>query len=149
MANGEKVSVALTPEMAAMMREMVEAGEYASASEVMREALRDRKHRRAQRAEAIAALGPWWDAGMGSGPAVDGEEACADQAEARCRDPRAWSRISYRLRPRAEADIEAMTLYIAEDNPSAARRWYDNILPSMSADRRDVRERRPQTGGTD
>ena len=35
--------------------------------------------------------------------------------------------MSYRLRPQAEADIEAIALYIAEDNPSAARRWYEDI----------------------
>lgn len=77
MANVEKVSVALTPEMAAMMREAVETGEYASASEVMREALRDWKHRRTQRARAIEEMGRLWDAGMSSGPAVDGEDAFA------------------------------------------------------------------------
>lgn len=77
MANVEKVSVALTPEMAAMMREAVETGEYASASEVMREALRDWKHRRAQRAKAVEELGRLWDAGLSSGPAVDGETAFA------------------------------------------------------------------------
>lgn len=77
MANVEKVSVALTPEMAAMMREVVETGEYASASEVMREALRDWKHRRAQRAKAIEELGRLWDAGMSSGSPVDGEEGFA------------------------------------------------------------------------
>ena len=77
MANVEKVSVALTPEMAAAMREVVEAGEYASASEVMREALRDWKHRRAQRTKAIEELGRLWDAGIGSGEAADGEEAFA------------------------------------------------------------------------
>jgi antitoxin ParD1/3/4 len=77
MANVEKVSVALTPEMTAMMREVVEAGEYASASEVMREALRDWKHRRSLRSKAVDELGRLWDAGIGSGPAVDGEEALA------------------------------------------------------------------------
>lgn len=77
MANVEKVSVALTPEMAAMMREAVETGEYASASEVMREALRDWKHRRAQRARAAEELGLLWDVGLSSGPAVDGETAFA------------------------------------------------------------------------
>lgn len=77
MANVEKVSVALTPEMAAMMREVVAAGEYASASEVMREALRDWKHRRTQRAKAVEELGRLWDAGINSGPAVDGEVAFA------------------------------------------------------------------------
>ena len=35
--------------------------------------------------------------------------------------------MSFRLRPEAEADIEAITLYIAEDNPNAARRWYATI----------------------
>jgi putative addiction module CopG family antidote len=57
MANVEKVSVALTAEMAAMMRQAVESGEYASASEVVREALRDWKFRRAQRDQIIAERG--------------------------------------------------------------------------------------------
>ncbi len=77
MAGVEKVSVALTPEMAAMVREVVAAGEYASASEVMREALRDWKQRRSERARAIEELGRRWDEGLASGPAVDGEEALA------------------------------------------------------------------------
>lgn len=75
MANVEKVSVALTPEMAATMREVVRTGEYATASEVMREALRDWKLRRSQRQQAVEALRRLWDEGINSGPAVDGEEA--------------------------------------------------------------------------
>lgn len=77
MANVEKVSVALTREMAAMMREAVETGEYASASEVMREALRDWKQRRSERNRAFEDLGRLWDQGVASGPAVDGEDAVA------------------------------------------------------------------------
>ncbi len=77
MANVEKVSVALTPEMAATMRQVVDAGEYASASEVMREALREWKLRRLQREQAIEELGRQWDAGIASGEAVDGEKAFA------------------------------------------------------------------------
>ncbi|MEO5759518.1 MAG: type II toxin-antitoxin system ParD family antitoxin [Mesorhizobium sp.] len=77
MANVEKVSVALTPEMATMMREVVAAGEYASASEVMREALREWKFRRTQRDQAVEELGRLWDEGMASGNAVDGHEAFA------------------------------------------------------------------------
>jgi antitoxin ParD1/3/4 len=77
MANVEKVSVALTPEMAAMVREVVEAGEYASASEVMREALREWKQRRTLRQQAIEKLGRLWDAGIESGPPIEGEEAFA------------------------------------------------------------------------
>jgi antitoxin ParD1/3/4 len=75
MANVEKVSVALTAEMAAMMRQAVESGEYASASEVVREALRDWKFRWAQRDQIIAELGRQWDAGIASGLATEGNEA--------------------------------------------------------------------------
>ena len=72
MANVEKVSVALTPEMAAMMRQVVEAGEYASASEVMREALRDWRLHRTQREQAIDELRRQWDQGTASGEPQDG-----------------------------------------------------------------------------
>ncbi len=71
----EKVSVALTPEMVATVRKAVDAGEYGSASEVMREAMRDWMLRRAQRHEAVAQIGRLWDEGVASGPSVDGEEA--------------------------------------------------------------------------
>ena len=75
MAHVEKMSVALMPEMATMMREAVKTGEYASSSEVMREALRDWRYRRTQRAKAIDELGRLWDVGIASGEPVDGEEA--------------------------------------------------------------------------
>jgi antitoxin ParD1/3/4 len=73
MANVEKISVALTPEMAATMREVVSSGEYASASEVMREALRDWKHRRKQRDEAIIELRRLLDEGRNSGPSIESD----------------------------------------------------------------------------
>ncbi len=56
--------------------------------------------------------------------------------------------MAFRLTPQAEADIEATALYIAEDNPPAARRWYDSLLercrllgenPGMGVARFDVR----------
>ncbi len=71
MSNVEKLSVAVTPEMAAMMREVVGSGEYASASEVMREALRDWKHRRKQRDGAIDELRRLLDEGRNSGTSID------------------------------------------------------------------------------
>ncbi len=74
MANVEKISVALTPEMAAMMREVVGSGEYASASEVMREALREWKFRRGQRDKAIEELKKRLDEGRNSGPLIDSDE---------------------------------------------------------------------------
>ncbi|MGE3875634.1 MAG: type II toxin-antitoxin system ParD family antitoxin [Parvibaculaceae bacterium] len=51
MADVEKVSIAVTPEMAAALREVVESGEYASTSEVVREALREWKPRRERTGE--------------------------------------------------------------------------------------------------
>jgi antitoxin ParD1/3/4 len=41
MAKVEKLSIALTSEMAEEIRRVVKRGEYASSSEVIREALRD------------------------------------------------------------------------------------------------------------
>lgn len=75
MARVEKISVAITAEMAEMVREAIAGGEYASASEVMREALRDWKLRRRQREQAIDELRRLWDQGLESGPATDGDAA--------------------------------------------------------------------------
>lgn len=77
MANVEKISVAVTPEMAAAMRDVVESGEYASTSEVVREALRDWRFRRARREQSLRDIGRLWDEGVESGAPVDGEDAFA------------------------------------------------------------------------
>jgi antitoxin ParD1/3/4 len=77
MAQVEKVSIAVTPEMAAMLRRAVASGEYASSSEVVREALRDWKERRTLRNEAIAELRRLWDEGLASGEPVESEDAFA------------------------------------------------------------------------
>jgi antitoxin ParD1/3/4 len=42
----EKITVALTPEMAECVRESVDSGEYASTSDVIRDAVREWKERR-------------------------------------------------------------------------------------------------------
>jgi antitoxin ParD1/3/4 len=68
MAKVEKLSIALTPEMAASVRRAVEAGEYASASEVVRDALRDWSTTRARRARAIEELRRLVEEGIDSGP---------------------------------------------------------------------------------
>lgn len=64
MANVSKISVALTSEMADLVDRAVDSGEYASGSEVIREALREWKMRRETRDE----LRRLWDAGLESGP---------------------------------------------------------------------------------
>jgi antitoxin ParD1/3/4 len=68
MAHVEKMSIALTPEMAAVVRQCVESGEYASSSEVIREALRDWKLKRALQQNELAELRHLWQTGLESGP---------------------------------------------------------------------------------
>lgn len=46
MGTAEKISVVLPPEVAAIVRGAVATGEYASSSEVIRDALRDWAHKR-------------------------------------------------------------------------------------------------------
>ena len=84
MANVEKVSIALTPEMLTLVRQAVESGEYASSSEVLREALRDWKRRRALEQKEIEELRRLWTQGLESGPGHFPDMA-AIKAEARNR----------------------------------------------------------------
>ncbi|HKF48828.1 MAG TPA: type II toxin-antitoxin system ParD family antitoxin [Terracidiphilus sp.] len=60
MANIEKISIALPPEMVAMVRQAVDAGEYSSSSEVVREALRDWNQKRALREKGLDELRRVW-----------------------------------------------------------------------------------------
>jgi antitoxin ParD1/3/4 len=63
-----KVSVALTPEMNELVQQAVASGDYASGSEVIREALREWKHRRAPRPQEHDELRRLWAEGVASGP---------------------------------------------------------------------------------
>lgn len=76
MAAVEKVSVALSPEMVAMLKGAVASGEYASASEVVREALREWNLRKPLREAEIERLRKAWREGIESGPSrpLDFEE---------------------------------------------------------------------------
>jgi antitoxin ParD1/3/4 len=71
MANVEKISIALPADMASLVRSAVETGDYASSSEVIREALREWKARRAARSDAISEIRRLWDEGIKSGPSKD------------------------------------------------------------------------------
>jgi antitoxin ParD1/3/4 len=53
MQTAEKVSITMTPEMLRMIRETVDAGEYASTSEVVRDALRAWQREREEHAERL------------------------------------------------------------------------------------------------
>ena len=67
MATVEKLSIALTPEMAKEVRMAVKSGEYASSSEVIREALRDWRRKRALMDQEIEELRGMWREGVESG----------------------------------------------------------------------------------
>jgi antitoxin ParD1/3/4 len=69
MASVEKVSVALTNEQVSALKAAVETGEYATTSEIVREALRDWQLKRELRQEDIKRLRQMWDVGVASGSA--------------------------------------------------------------------------------
>lgn len=64
MAEIERMTVTLPAEMAAVVKNAVEAGDYASSSEVVREALRDWKTKRVLQLQELAALKTDIDRGL-------------------------------------------------------------------------------------
>ena len=64
----QKVSVALTAEQVAALKAAVDSGEYATTSEIVREAIRDWQLKRELRHEDIERLRRLWDEGIASGP---------------------------------------------------------------------------------
>jgi antitoxin ParD1/3/4 len=69
LADIERLSIALPAPMADAVRKAVDAGEYASASEVIRDALRLWEARRHLRARDVDVLRRRWDEGKASGRA--------------------------------------------------------------------------------
>jgi antitoxin ParD1/3/4 len=74
MAEIERLTITLPPDMAAMVKGAVAAGDYASSSEVVREALRDWKMKRALQLQELTILKQEIDKGL------------ADIAEGRVKD---------------------------------------------------------------
>jgi antitoxin ParD1/3/4 len=73
-ANIERLTITLPSEMAAIVKGAVEGGDYASSSEVVREALRDWKMKRALQLQELASL------------KADIDKGLADLAEGRVKD---------------------------------------------------------------
>ncbi len=69
MGHVDKRSITLSPELATAVDEAVAAGEYASASEVIRDALRGWKEKRDLLGYTVEELRALWDEGITSGPA--------------------------------------------------------------------------------
>jgi len=68
-----KLSVALTPELAELVHQAVAGGDYASGSEVIREALREWKLRRRLGHDEQSELRRLWAEGLASGPGRFGD----------------------------------------------------------------------------
>ena len=77
MPDVQKVSVALTGEQISALKAAVETGEYATTSEIVREAIRDWQFKRELRIEDMKRLRQMWDQGKASGATtpVDFENA--------------------------------------------------------------------------
>jgi antitoxin ParD1/3/4 len=69
MSDIHKVSIALTGEQIAALKAAVETGEYATTSEIVREAIRDWQFKHELRLEDIKRLRQMWSKGVASGPA--------------------------------------------------------------------------------
>jgi antitoxin ParD1/3/4 len=82
MSTVEKISVALPPEMVAIIRGAVDSGEYSSASEVVREALRGWKFKRKVEALELDELRQLVQEGIDSGPSIDADLVFARLKEA-------------------------------------------------------------------
>jgi len=72
MGQVDKRSITLSPELAAAVDDVVAAGEYASASEVIRDALRQWKERRDLLGYTVEELRELVQEGIDSGPALEG-----------------------------------------------------------------------------
>ena len=77
MAKLERITFTVPEEMAAKLRAAVEAGEYATTSEIVREALRDWNEQQERRQAALEKLRELIDAGL-KGPNSPAEEVFAD-----------------------------------------------------------------------
>jgi antitoxin ParD1/3/4 len=77
MATVEKISIALPPDLVSLVKSAVASGDYASTSEVIRDALRDWKQKRQAIELEQEELRLLIHQGMASGPSMDAEEVFA------------------------------------------------------------------------
>jgi len=78
MADVERITVTVPSDMAAALRATVEQGEYATTSEIVREALRDWTRKQNGELDDIDALRSAIKVGVNSGPAIPAEQVFAE-----------------------------------------------------------------------
>ena len=75
MSDSHRISIDLSPELQEMVSSVLGSGEFASASDVVRDALMAWKAQRDEEKLECERIGALWDAGIASGPPEDGEKA--------------------------------------------------------------------------
>ncbi len=90
MSNIDKISIAITREQHEKIKAAVEAGAYATTSEVIRDALRDWEFREELRRLERERIGQLWDEGIASGP---GRECSLEDIIERARSRAAGTEI--------------------------------------------------------
>lgn len=91
MSDLERLTITLTPELAALVRGAIGEGDYASSSEVIRDALRDWRYKRQERAQTFKVLQDVVQAGLEDGTQgrVQDFDAAAIKAAGRAKSRRA------------------------------------------------------------
>ena len=74
----ERISITLPTEMAANLRHTVEGGQYASTSEIIREALREWRRRRDDELRDLETLREAVKIGDASGPSIPADQVFAE-----------------------------------------------------------------------
>ena len=119
MADIDRLTITLPADMAAVVKGAVAAGDYASASEVVREALRDWKMKRALQIEELASLKADIDKGLADLAA--GRVKTFDAKAIVYAGEKAISRpVRLRLTEAAEADLAEIWAYVAAEGSEAA-----------------------------
>ena len=75
MSTIDKISIAITRQQHDLVKAAIERGDYASTSEVIRDALREWELKERLRSSQIEEIRRLWDEGITSGPSVDGPTA--------------------------------------------------------------------------
>ena len=71
MSTIDKISIAITRQQHDLVKAAIERGDYASTSEVIRDALREWELKERLRASQIEEIRRLWDEGIASGPSVE------------------------------------------------------------------------------
>lgn len=127
----EKISIALPPEMVSIVRNAVATGEYASSSEVIRDALRDWAYKRTLRQQGIAELRQLWQEALHDKTPSIAADDVLDRLERiisgyrRCR--RHGENMQLELSRFIESDLDDIANYIAQDNPRRAATFIRDI----------------------